>query len=230
MEPVIQVDREVDARGLNCPLPILRTKKTLNDMESGQVVRILATDPASVRDFEAFARQTGNPLLAAVRAGGSVRFPSAPEVDARPRTATLSMKRGRSTMSEQAASVLELTEENFATSIDDHPFAVVDFWAPWCAPCRAFAPTFAAAAAKHPDVLFAKVNTEDQQGIGAHFNIRSIPTLMIFRRQHHRVRGGRRASRERARSGPGRRARTLDMEQMRREIAAKKRCEPAAQA
>lgn len=84
-------------------------------------------------------------------------------------------------MPDQAASVLELTDENFATSIDDHPFAVIDFWAPWCAPCRAFAPTFAAAAAKHPDVLFAKVNTEEQQGIGAHFNIRSIPTLMIFR-------------------------------------------------
>ncbi|HEY1458513.1 MAG TPA: thioredoxin domain-containing protein [Casimicrobiaceae bacterium] len=84
-------------------------------------------------------------------------------------------------MSEQTPSVLELTEENFATSIDDHPFAVIDFWAPWCAPCRAFAPTFAAAAAKHPDVLFAKVNTEEQQRIGAHFNIRSIPTLMIFR-------------------------------------------------
>jgi len=84
-------------------------------------------------------------------------------------------------MSEQTPSVLELTEENFATSIDDHPFAVIDFWAPWCAPCRAFAPTFAAAAAKHPDVLFAKVNTEEQQGISAHFNIRSIPTLMIFR-------------------------------------------------
>ena len=56
-------DREVDARGLNCPLPILRTKKALNDMQSGQVVRILATDPASVRDFQAFARQTGNDLL-----------------------------------------------------------------------------------------------------------------------------------------------------------------------
>jgi tRNA 2-thiouridine synthesizing protein A len=58
-----QIDREVDARGLNCPLPILRTKKALNDMVTGQVVRILATDPASVRDFEAFARQTGNQLL-----------------------------------------------------------------------------------------------------------------------------------------------------------------------
>ncbi|HEY1326230.1 MAG TPA: sulfurtransferase TusA family protein [Casimicrobiaceae bacterium] len=56
-------DREVDARGLNCPLPVLRTKKTLNDMKSGEVVRIVATDPGSVRDFEAFARQTGNALL-----------------------------------------------------------------------------------------------------------------------------------------------------------------------
>ena len=63
MDHAPQIDREVDARGLNCPLPILRTKKTLNDMVTGQVVRILSTDPASVRDFEAFARQTGNQLL-----------------------------------------------------------------------------------------------------------------------------------------------------------------------
>lgn len=56
-------DREVDARGLNCPLPILRTKKALNDMKSGEVLRVVATDPASVRDFQAFARQTGNQLL-----------------------------------------------------------------------------------------------------------------------------------------------------------------------
>lgn len=58
-----QPDRTVDARGLNCPLPILRTKKALNDMRSGQLIRITATDPASVRDFQAFARQTGNELL-----------------------------------------------------------------------------------------------------------------------------------------------------------------------
>lgn len=63
MEQAVQFEREVDARGLNCPLPILRTKKALNDMASGQVLRILATDPGSVRDFEAFARQTGNQLL-----------------------------------------------------------------------------------------------------------------------------------------------------------------------
>ena len=56
-------DKELDARGLNCPLPILRAKKALNDMQSGQVLKILATDPGSVKDFQAFSRQTGNDLL-----------------------------------------------------------------------------------------------------------------------------------------------------------------------
>ena len=59
----MEFDKEVDAKGLNCPLPILRTKKALTGMASGQVLRILATDPGSVKDFEAFARQTGNELL-----------------------------------------------------------------------------------------------------------------------------------------------------------------------
>jgi thioredoxin 1 len=77
--------------------------------------------------------------------------------------------------------VVDLDESTFDAAISGHPFAIVDFWAPWCAPCRAFAPVFAAAAAKHPDVLFAKVNTEDEQAIAAHFGIRSIPTLMVFR-------------------------------------------------
>jgi thioredoxin 1 len=77
--------------------------------------------------------------------------------------------------------VLELTKDNFVSSIDGHPFAVVDFWAPWCGPCRSFAPTFAAAAERYPDVRFAKINTEEQQELAAHFHIRSIPTLMIFR-------------------------------------------------
>jgi tRNA 2-thiouridine synthesizing protein A len=56
-------DKELDARGLNCPLPILRARKALNEMSSGQVLRIVATDPGSVKDFEAFAKQTGNALL-----------------------------------------------------------------------------------------------------------------------------------------------------------------------
>lgn len=59
----MNIDRELDARGLNCPLPILRTKKWLNEMSSGQVLRVLATDPGSVRDFQAFSRQTGHELL-----------------------------------------------------------------------------------------------------------------------------------------------------------------------
>ena len=89
--------------------------------------------------------------------------------------------RTQASVADDATGILELTSDNFAKSIDDHPFAIVDFWAPWCAPCRAFAPVFAAAAARHPDALFAKVNTEDQLEIAAQFGIRSIPTLMIFR-------------------------------------------------
>lgn len=73
-EETIVFDRDLDARGLNCPLPILRTKKTLNEMESGQVLRILATDPGSVRDFQAFSRQTGNDLLEHSDSDGEFRF------------------------------------------------------------------------------------------------------------------------------------------------------------
>ena len=80
-----------------------------------------------------------------------------------------------------AGEVVELNADRFGELIPNHPFAIVDFWAPWCAPCRAFAPVFAEAAKRHPENLFAKVNTEDEQGIAGHFNIRSIPTLMIFR-------------------------------------------------
>ena len=60
---VMNYDKELDTRGLNCPLPILRTKKALTDMSAGQVLKVLATDPGSVKDFAAFSRQTGNPLL-----------------------------------------------------------------------------------------------------------------------------------------------------------------------
>lgn len=59
----MEIDRDLDVKGLNCPLPILRTKKTLAEMETGQVLRVQATDPGSVKDFAAFAKQTGNELL-----------------------------------------------------------------------------------------------------------------------------------------------------------------------
>ena len=74
MDQTISIEREVDARGLNCPLPILRTKKALNDMKSGQVLRILATDPSALRDFQAFAKQTGNELMQHVEHDGVFSF------------------------------------------------------------------------------------------------------------------------------------------------------------
>lgn len=67
-------DKELDARGLNCPLPILRAKKALNDMQSGQILRIVATDPGSVKDFQAFARQTGNDLLSQAESNKEFTF------------------------------------------------------------------------------------------------------------------------------------------------------------
>ncbi|HHO68718.1 MAG TPA: hypothetical protein ENK12_06775 [Gammaproteobacteria bacterium] len=67
-------DLELDARGLNCPLPILRAKKSIQQLGAGQVLRIVATDPGSVKDFEAFCKQTGNELLASTQQGGEYQF------------------------------------------------------------------------------------------------------------------------------------------------------------
>ena len=78
---------------------------------------------------------------------------------------------------------LELNADNFQQTINEHANVIIDFWAPWCAPCRAFAPIFEAASEKRADLIFAKVNTEEQQEIAAAFAIRSIPTLMVFRDQ-----------------------------------------------
>ena len=79
--------------------------------------------------------------------------------------------------------VVELTKENFENVITSNATVIVDYWAPWCGPCRGFAPVFERVAEANPDVVFAKVDTDAEQEIAAHFQIRSIPTLMVFRDQ-----------------------------------------------
>ncbi|WP_455199345.1 thioredoxin [Kaarinaea lacus] len=89
---------------------------------------------------------------------------------------------GGENMKENKA-VMDVTKENFAEVIEGNDIVIVDFWAPWCGPCQSFAPIFEAAAESNPDVKFVKINTEEQQELAGHFQIRSIPTLMIFRDQ-----------------------------------------------
>jgi thioredoxin 1 len=78
---------------------------------------------------------------------------------------------------------VELTKENFESVVTGNSTVIVDFWAPWCGPCKGFAPVFERVAEANADIVFAKVNTDDEQEIAAHFEIRSIPTLMVFRDQ-----------------------------------------------
>ena len=78
---------------------------------------------------------------------------------------------------------IELTKETFKDTITGNDIIIVDFWAQWCGPCKSFAPTYESVSERHDDIVFAKINTEDEQELAASFQIRSIPTLMIFREQ-----------------------------------------------
>ena len=76
---------------------------------------------------------------------------------------------------------VDLTRQNFNETLDNNEIVIVDFWAPWCGPCIQFAPIFEKVSQEYPDVVFAKVNTEEQQTLGTQYGVHSIPTIMVVR-------------------------------------------------
>ena len=78
-------------------------------------------------------------------------------------------------------SLVNLTAENFNETVENNPIVIIDFWAPWCAPCKSFAPIYEKTSEQYPDIVFGKVNTEDEQELGGYFQIRSIPTTMLLK-------------------------------------------------
>ena len=125
--------------------------------------------------------------------------------------------------------VQELTKDNFEQIVTGSPTVIVDYWAPWCGPCRGFAPTFERVSEKHPDIVFAKVNTEVEQEIAGHFQIRSIPTLMIFR-DNIIIFSQPGALPEGALEQVIGKAKALDMDDVRKQIAEQQAAEPEAKA
>jgi thioredoxin 1 len=122
--------------------------------------------------------------------------------------------------------VVELTDATFEQTVKDNDLVLIDFWAPWCGPCRSFAPIYEKVAERHPDVVFAKVNTEEQQALANHFQIRSIPTVMAIRQQVILMaQPG--VLPEKALDDVIAKAQELDMDAVRAEIAAEEQAQPA---
>jgi len=124
---------------------------------------------------------------------------------------------------------IDLTKENFDQTINGDKTVIIDFWAPWCGPCRGFAPVFEKASEAHPDVVFGKINSDEQQELAGAFNIRSIPTLMVFREKVILF--------QQAGALPGQaleqvltQAKSLDMAKVHAEIAAQQKDGDSAQA
>ncbi len=120
-----------------------------------------------------------------------------------------------------SADTVEITQQNFESVVEKDGIVFIDWWAPWCGPCRSFAPTYESVAAKHPDITFGKVNTQDEQALAQAFDIRSIPTLMILR-DKVLLFSQPGAMPEPALEDLIRQVRALDMEQVRARIEAKK--------